>query len=286
VPLARKLMQFKKNGGKLVIVDPRFSNSAAKADVWVPVKPGTDAALALGMVRWIIDNKAYDANFLKNTTKDAANKNSESTWTNATYLVRLDDMTLLNAKDAGLGENENDFVVAVNGEPAIYNAVDQADLEADLTVNDIPCKSAFRLLAERAQERTISQYAEICGLDANLIVQLASDFASYGKQAVADFYRGPVQHTNGVYNALAIIELNLLVGNINWKGGLVGGGGHWHEIGGKSGNPYNLSKLHPNAVKASGVAVSREKAKYEDSTEFKNNGYPAKRPWFPLTNNL
>ncbi|MFQ6039413.1 MAG: molybdopterin-dependent oxidoreductase [Candidatus Poribacteria bacterium] len=286
VPLARKLMQFKKNGGKLVIVDPRFSNSAAKADVWVPVKPGADAALALGMVQWIIDNKAYDANFLGNTTQEAANKNGESTWTNATYLVRLDDMTLLNAKDAGLGGSEDDFVVAVNGEPAIYNSVDQADLEADLTVNNIPCKSAFTLLAERAREKTISQYAEICGLDANLIVQLANDFSSYGKQAVADFYRGPVQHTNGVYTALAIIALNLLVGNINWKGGLVVGGGHWHEMGGKSGNLYDLSKLNPNAVSPSGVAVSREKAKYENSTEFKNNGYPAKRPWFPLTNNL
>lgn len=51
------------NGAKLVIVDPRFSASAAKADEWVPVKPGTDTALMLGMMNYIIKqgkhNKAY-----------------------------------------------------------------------------------------------------------------------------------------------------------------------------------------------------------------------------------
>lgn len=54
--LARKLNFFRERGGKLVIVDPRFSNSAAKASEWIPVLPGTDAAFALGMMRWMMDN--------------------------------------------------------------------------------------------------------------------------------------------------------------------------------------------------------------------------------------
>ena len=291
IALSRKLMQFKRDGGKLVVVDPRFSNTAAKADVWVPIKPGTDAALALGMIRWIIDNNAYDANFLRNTTKEAANNNGETTWTNATYLVRLDDMTLLRADAAGLGGTADDFVVAINGEAAIYSAVEQGDLEADLTVNEIPCKSVFTLLRERAQERTIAEYAQICDVSADVITQLASEFSGNGKQAVSTVYRGPVQHTNGAYTAMAIMSLNLLVGNINWKGGYVVGGSHWHEDGSKSTNLYNLKKNWPpkddaRRVSPGGAIISRDskgKIKYEDTTEFKNNGYPAKRPWFPLS---
>ena len=51
VATARKLMDFRARGGKYVVVDPRFSNTAALAHRWVPIKPGGDAALALGMAR-------------------------------------------------------------------------------------------------------------------------------------------------------------------------------------------------------------------------------------------
>ena len=292
IALSRKLMEFKKRGGKMVVVDPRFSNSAAKADVWVPVKPGTDAALALGIARWILDNGKYDEAFLRNTDKAGANAGDEASWSNATYLVRLDDNSLLHASDAGIEGGGDEWVVASNGEPVIYDSVEQADLEADLEVNGIPCKSAFMLYRERVQEKTIPEYAEICDVDVALIEQIASDFAAAGKQAVADCYRGAVQHTNGTYNAMAIIGLNLLMGNVDWKGGLVAGGSHWHEDGSKSSNKYDLKsnwplKDDPKRVSPSGALISRDNKssiKYEDTTEFKQNGYPAKRPWFPLAN--
>ncbi len=51
-------------GAKLIIVDPRFSASAAKADIWVKIKPGTDTAFLLGMMNYIIDTKKYDADFI------------------------------------------------------------------------------------------------------------------------------------------------------------------------------------------------------------------------------
>lgn len=52
------------NGAKLVIVDPRFSASAAKADEWVPVKPGTDTALMLGMMNYIIQQDKHNKPFI------------------------------------------------------------------------------------------------------------------------------------------------------------------------------------------------------------------------------
>ena len=79
VGMARNLMQFKRNGGKYVAVDPRFNNTAAQAHQWVPITPGTDAALAMGMISWIIENGAYDGQYLKNTIMGAADDDNEPT---------------------------------------------------------------------------------------------------------------------------------------------------------------------------------------------------------------
>ncbi len=61
----RKFVKFLQKGGKYVVVDPRFNTTAAKAHKWLPVKPGTDLALALGLIRVIIDEELYDKNFVE-----------------------------------------------------------------------------------------------------------------------------------------------------------------------------------------------------------------------------
>lgn len=57
-PIASNLMtnSITNEGCKVVVVDPRFSKTAAKAWKWVPIKPGADAAMAYGMIRWMIEN--------------------------------------------------------------------------------------------------------------------------------------------------------------------------------------------------------------------------------------
>lgn len=52
--------------GKVVVIDPRQGIHGAKADEWIPIKPGTDAALALGMANVIIKSGLVDADFIKN----------------------------------------------------------------------------------------------------------------------------------------------------------------------------------------------------------------------------
>ncbi len=54
--------------GKIVQVEPRFSVTASKADQWIPIQPGTDGALALGMAHWIIKEKKYDHQFIDRHT--------------------------------------------------------------------------------------------------------------------------------------------------------------------------------------------------------------------------
>jgi len=54
--------------GKLVQVEPRLSNTAAKANQWLPANPGTEADLALAMAYVIIENGKYNSNFVTNYT--------------------------------------------------------------------------------------------------------------------------------------------------------------------------------------------------------------------------
>ncbi|MBW2645838.1 MAG: molybdopterin-dependent oxidoreductase [Deltaproteobacteria bacterium] len=55
-----------KGNAKVVQIEPRLSNTAAKADVWVPIVPGTEAALALGLAHVIIKERRYNKNFVMN----------------------------------------------------------------------------------------------------------------------------------------------------------------------------------------------------------------------------
>ena len=59
-PKARKIIEAKSRGAKLIVVDPVMSNIASKADVWVPLRPGTDVALAMGMINVLITEGLYD----------------------------------------------------------------------------------------------------------------------------------------------------------------------------------------------------------------------------------
>ena len=54
------------NGSKLVVVDPRFSAAANKADIYLPIRPGTDTALMLAWINYVIQNKLYAKDFVAN----------------------------------------------------------------------------------------------------------------------------------------------------------------------------------------------------------------------------
>jgi len=56
------------NGAKLIVVDPRYSSAAMKADFWLPIKPGTDTALLLAWTNVLIAEKMIDAEFIQKWT--------------------------------------------------------------------------------------------------------------------------------------------------------------------------------------------------------------------------
>lgn len=86
VPDAKFLTLARERGAKLLMVDPNFTPTAAKADEWLQINPSTDAALALGIVYVLLEEKLYDAEFVK-------------TYTDLPLLVRLDTRKKLLASE-------------------------------------------------------------------------------------------------------------------------------------------------------------------------------------------
>ncbi len=289
---------------KYVVVDPRMSRTAAKAWKWLPNEPGSEAAVAMALIRWMLENERYDAAFLANANKAAAAAAGEPSWSNATWLVKIDEKgepaKFLRASEIGLAEKEtrtnadgkewefDALVVLQDGQPAAFDPNDEeaavtGDLLVDATLGEFHVKSSMQLLKDEALRYEIEDWANIAGLSAEDLVEVAEEFTSHGKKASADIHRGVASHTNGLYSCSAWLNVNLLVGNYDWAGGM-SAGGTYDQTGGKEGQPYPLSKMHPGKTTPYGVSIIRHDVKYEDTTLFA--GYPAKRPWFPLASDI
>ena len=91
-------LKARKKGTKLIVIDPRRSESAEKADLWLQIRPGTDAALLLGMIHVIIKEKLYDKAFVRDwchgfdelserVKEYPVEKVSEITWVPADQIV-------------------------------------------------------------------------------------------------------------------------------------------------------------------------------------------------------
>lgn len=98
----RKLAAFKKRGGQLVVIDPAFTNTAAKADKWIgSIKVGTDLALALAICRGIIDKPGFSLDHLRRSHAPGTGASYKS-WTDAPYLVNQTTHRFVSTAEAGL----------------------------------------------------------------------------------------------------------------------------------------------------------------------------------------
>jgi tetrathionate reductase subunit A len=289
---------------KIAVIDPRCSKAASRAWKWLPVKPNGVTAIAMGMIRWIIENKRFDARYLSNANKAAAVLDNEPTWTQAAWLVKIGTdgkpSTFLRGKDIGLsaeprpkkkaeeGQWEFDpFLVYQNSQPVPFDPNDEStptegDLLVDTEINGIRVKSVLQIYYETAYDKKLSEWADLAGIKETDIVELADEFTRHGKRAVADIHRGVSQHTSGFYNVLAWMVVNTLIGNHDWMGGL-SKATTYDITGEKIEKPFNMGK-HDRKIKPWGVSIIRHETPYDKTTLF--NGFPSKRVWYPFSSDI
>lgn len=282
---------------KFAVVDPRATKAAAHAEDWVPVKPGQDGALAMAMIRWIIEKKRFNGAYLAAPNADASKALGYPCPSNATHLVICDPEHPNNGKFLRLGdldpqsgeEGSKTYMVwdAQSGKPVRFDRIASAELEKAGVAESgsgrkIPVKTAFRLLKESAAKHSLQEYSKFCGVPVQQIERIAREFTSHGTRAAVTAYHGAGNYVDGTYAAYAVAVLNVLTGSVDRKGGYMkggGGAGAWDK------GDYDLTDF-PGIRKPKGVLISREKAVYEKSAEYRKkkaeggSGYPARRPWF------
>jgi tetrathionate reductase subunit A len=305
------------HGRKFAVVDPRLSKLAARAWKWVPIKPGADAAFALGMMRWMLENERFNKAYLSIANVAAQVAAGEPNYTNASWLVKIGkdgtpgkhlraaELGLLTPQtvqkdgkdvtvyvDANGVEFPGDTPIAlVGGVPTPIDVLNPeaapvvGDLFVSRKVGEFQVKDGMQILLESAQEHTITEWAEIADVKESDILELAAEFTSHGRKAAADIHRGPSQHTNGFYNNNAWYMVNLLIGNFDYKGGTIKAT-TYNRKGEKTGQPFYLAKMFgEHHFTAFGLDMLRTKTAYEKSTLF-DGTYPTKRPWFPIATDI
>ena len=290
---------------RYALVDPvlRLSITDAVRDRvrWVPVRPDMDVALAMGMIRWILENERYDARFLSCPTLKAATDAGEAAFSNATHLVglsgpqagkilRLPPSQGQTGPD-GKPEPGEPLVMTPQGELRAAGQCPRAMLfyRGEVTLPDgatVTAATALQLLREEACGHDLEEYAALSGVPRETIIDLAREFTAHGKRAAADAHGG-MMSASGMNSTFAVLTLNTLIGNLNAKGGISAAGGNFHGPSLK-GPRYDLSAF-PGQKAPTGFPANRCRAPYEKSTAYKQrkeagqSPYPADMPWFPLT---
>src|SRR2546429_143239 len=86
MPEAHWFIECMERGGRIVVIVPEYSPPATKADYWIPIRPASDASLFLGVIKIIMDENLYDADFCKQ-------------YTDSPILVRTDTLQYLDPHD-------------------------------------------------------------------------------------------------------------------------------------------------------------------------------------------
>lgn len=206
----RALAELRARGVKTVVIDPRFTPDASKADVWLPIRPGTDVALQLAWIRYIVDKKLYDADFARR-------------WTNLPYLVNTATKMLLRESDIKQGGSKDIFVVwdiktkSAKALPYPYDEKLSPALEGVYKVNGIDCKPSFQLLKERAEPWTLKKAGETCWLEP---ADIEKAIKLYAENTPSSISLGVAtdQNPNSVQAAQGACTLDILMGNIEKPG--------------------------------------------------------------------
>jgi len=197
-------------GGTLITVDPRFTRTAAKADIYAKMRPGGDIALVGGMIKYVLDDmERWPDNYNMTYVRE---------YTNASFLVNpafkgpADVDGLFSGYDAGKrGYDDSTWK---------YQLDDKGIPKMDKTLQDPNC--VFQLLKKHFARYNPGTVSNITGTPKEVCLEVCKTYAATGKPGKAGtilYAMGTTQHTNSTQLIRAYAILQLLLGNIGVAGG-------------------------------------------------------------------
>ena len=202
-PVSFKWIQAAKDKGAIFIhVDPRYTRTSTKADIFARLRSGTDIAFLGGMIKYLIDNNMYDEFYVKN-------------YTNASFIVNpkynFDDGLF-----SGYDLNKRTY----DKSTWALEKDDQGIPKRDMTLQDPRC--VFQLLKKHYSRYTPEKVTEITGTPTNDLLKVYKAYGSTGapdKAGTVLYAMGWTQHTVGVQNIRTMAIIQDLLGNMGIAGG-------------------------------------------------------------------
>ncbi len=190
------------NKARLVVVDPRFTRSAAVADYYAPIRAGSDIAFLGGAINYLITNKKYHEDYVK-------------AYTDMTFVVR-DDFDFQDGIFSGYNAEKRAY------DKSTWNYKIGADgfAEVDPTLENPRC--VFNLMKAHYTRYTPEVVEKICGTPRDKFLKVCEYIGSTGKagRAMTIMYAlGWTQHSQGSQMIRAAAMVQLLLGNMGIAGG-------------------------------------------------------------------
>jgi formate dehydrogenase major subunit len=191
-----------KNGATLINVDPRFTRTSSKADIYTSLRSGTDIAFLGGMIKYILDNQLYHKEYMLN-------------YTNAAFIVGQG----FGFKD-GLFTGFDEKKRAYDTSKWAFEVDDKGIPKKDPTLKDPRC--VFNLLKAHYERYTPKLVSSVTGTPEDKLLEIYKAYGATGKPGKAAtimYAMGWTQHTVGVQNIRSMCMIQLLLGNMGVAGG-------------------------------------------------------------------
>ncbi|GAB3387082.1 molybdopterin-binding domain-containing protein [Azotobacter armeniacus] len=191
-----------RNGAKLIVVDPRFNRSAAVADLYTPIRAGSDVTFLMGVVNYLI-------------TQDRVQHEYVRAYTNASLLVNEGF-----AFDEGLFSGYDEAKKQYDRSSWAYQLDENGHARRDPTLSHLRC--VWSLLKQHVSRYTPEMVTRVCGTpkeDFLEICRLLGETSAPDKTATFLYALGWTHHTSGVQTIRGAAMIQLLLGNIGMAGG-------------------------------------------------------------------
>lgn len=207
IPDMRFVLDARDSGTKVVYIDPRYTTTSQLADQWITIRPGTDGALALGMINYIIQQSLYNQGYV-------------TSYTVGPFLVRQDTGMFLREADVVKGGSTKYMAYDTSTSSVVtYDKATSPALSGSYTASGISCKTAFQMLTEMVGKYDLATTSSITGIPQDTIQTFAQEFASAGPAAIKAGFGGISHWYYGDLTYRTIITLSALCGYIGVHGG-------------------------------------------------------------------
>ena len=187
---------------KLVVVDPRYTRSAAVADYYAPIRSGSDIAFLGGVINYLLSNDKIQHEYVKN-------------YTNASFLINP-DFKFEDGLFSGYKAEKRNYDKASWG----YQMGADGFIKVDETLQDPNC--AFQLLKKHYSRYSPDLVSQVTGTPKEAflkVCEMMAETAAANKTMTILYALGWTQHSVGSQNIRTMAIIQSLLGNMGMAGG-------------------------------------------------------------------